>query len=58
MDISHFDVAGEIGAALACESDAKFKEEVSEFINITGREYEEELRYDAITGEVMIKELV
>ena len=41
-----------------CESDAKFNEEVFEFINSAWREYEEELYYDAISGEVMIKELV
>ena len=58
MDISHFDVAREIGAVRMCESDSKFNEEVVEFINSAWREYEEELYYDAISGEVMIKELV
>ena len=40
------------------ESDAKFDESVFEFVNSTWREYEEELYYDAISGELMIKELV
>ncbi len=33
MDISHFDVAREIGAVHTCESDSKFSEEVFELIN-------------------------
>ncbi len=58
MDISHFDVAREIGAVHKCVSDAKFNEEVFELINSAWRECEEELRHGAISGEAMIKELV
>ena len=54
MDISHIDVAREIGPVHMNESDSKF----NEFITSTWREYEGELYYDAISGEVMIKELV
>ena len=50
MDISHFDVAKEIGAAHMRESDSMFNDEVFEFINSAWREYEEELYYDAISG--------
>ncbi len=58
MDISHFDVAREIGAVHTYESDSKFNEEAFEFMNRAWRRREEELSYDAISGEVMIKELV
>ncbi len=58
MDSSHTEVAREIGAAPMDESDSKFIEEVFEVINSTWREHEEELYYDAISGEVMMKELV
>ncbi len=40
------------------ESDVKFGEAVLEFINSTWKEYDEELYFDAISGELMIKELV
>ncbi len=40
------------------ESDSNFNKEVFEFSNSTWREYEEELYYDAISGDVMINELV
>ncbi len=40
------------------ESDVEFKEKVFESINSARREYEEEMYYDALRGEVMIKELV
>ncbi len=40
------------------ESDVKFNESVLEIINSTWKEYEAELYYDAISGELMIKELV
>ncbi len=40
------------------ESGSKFNEEVFEFINSAWGECEEELYYDANSGEVMIKELV
>ncbi len=33
VDINHFDVVREIGAACVCESDAKFDEELLGFIN-------------------------
>ena len=36
----------------------KFDESVFEFINSPWKEYEEELCYDAIFGELMIKEFV
>ncbi len=36
----------------------KFDESVFEFINSTWKEHEEELYYDAIPGDLMIKELV
>jgi hypothetical protein len=39
------------------EQRAKFHEEVFEFTNSAWREYDEELHYDAISGEVMVKEL-
>ncbi len=58
MDINHFDVASEIGAASVGESDVKFDEVVFVFINSAWGEYEEELYYDAISGEAMVKELV
>ncbi len=57
MDISHFDVAREIGDAFMSESDAKLSEAMFEFINSAWREHEEELFYDAASGEVMVKEL-
>ena len=40
------------------ESDVKCDESVFEFINSTWKDYEEELYYDAISGELMIRELV
>ncbi len=40
------------------EFDVKFDEWSYEYINSTWKEYEEELYYDAISGELMIKELV
>ena len=58
MDINQFHVAREIGAVSMGKSDVKFDETVFDFINSAWREYEEELYYDAISGEVMIKELV
>ena len=58
MDINQSHVAKEIGAVSMSESDVKFNESVFEFINSTWKEYEEELYYDAISGELMIKELV
>ena len=58
MDINQFHVAKEIGAVSMSESDVKFDESVFEFVNSTWREYEEELHYDAISGELMFKELV
>ena len=39
------------------ESDVKFDEWSYEFINSTWKEYEEEMYCDAISGELMIKEL-
>ncbi len=36
----------------------KFDETVFEFINSAWKEYEKELYYDTISGELMIKELV
>ncbi len=56
MDISQSQVTR--GAVSMSESDAKFDEFVFEFINNIWRDYEEELHYDAIFGELMIKELV
>ncbi len=58
ISISHFGVAAEIGAAHMCESDSKLNEEAFEFINSARRVCEEELYLEAISGEVMIKELV
>ena len=58
MDVSQAQVAREIGAVSMSESDVKFDEWSYEFINSTWKEYEEELYYDAISGELMIKELV
>ena len=58
MDINQLHVAREIGAVSMGESDVKFDESVLEFINSTWKEYEEELYYDAISGELMTKELV
>ena len=58
MDINQSHVAREIGAVSMSESDVKFDESVCEFINSAWKEYEEELYYDAISGEHMIKELV
>ena len=58
MDISQSQVTRQIGAVSMSESDTKFDESVFEFINSTWREYEEELYYDASSGELMIKELV
>ena len=58
MAINQFHVAREIGALSVGESDVKFDETVFEFINSAWRECEEELYYDAISGEAMIKELV
>ena len=58
MDINQSHVAKEIGAVSMGESDVKFDESVFEFINSVLKEYEEELYYDAISGELMIKELV
>ncbi len=40
------------------ESDVKFDATEFEFVNSARREHEEELRYDAISGEFMIKVLV
>ena len=40
------------------EFDVMFDESVFEFINNTWKEYEEELYYDEISGELMIKGLV
>ena len=40
------------------ESDVKFDELSHEFINSTWKECEEEQYYDAISGELMVKELV
>ncbi len=56
--IDHTDVARGIEAVHMDESDSKFNEEVLEFNNSTWREYELELYYRAIPGEVMIKEPV
>ena len=58
MDISQSHVAKEIGAVSMSESDVKFEESMLEFINSTWKEYEEDVYYDAISGEPMIKELV
>ena len=58
MDINQSHVAKEIGAVSMGDSDAKFDESAFEFISSTWKEYDEELYYDAISGEVMIKELV
>ncbi len=58
MDVNHFDDAMEIGAVSASDSDGKFDEAVFEHINSVWSECEEELYYDAISGEVMVKELV
>ena len=58
MDINQLHVAREIEAVSMGESDVKFDESVFEFINSTWKEYEEKLYYDAISGELMIKELV
>ncbi len=57
MDINQSHVAKEIGAVSMGESVVKFDELVVEFINSTWKEYEEELYYEAISGELMIKEL-
>ncbi len=40
------------------EPDVKFDETVFEFLDGEWREYEEELHYEAVSVEVMIKELV
>ena len=58
MDVSQARVAREIGAVSMSESDVKFDEWSYEFINSTWKEYAEELYYDAISGELMIEELV
>ncbi len=58
MYINQSHVAQEIGAVSMGESDVEFDESVFEFINSTWKEYEEELYHDAISGELMIKELV
>jgi hypothetical protein len=58
MDINQSHVAKETGAISMSESEVKFDESVLEFINSEWKEYEEELYHDAISGELMIKELV
>ncbi len=58
MGINQSHVARDIGAASTGKSDVKFNEAVFEFINSNCKEHEEELYYDAISGELMIKELV
>ncbi len=58
VDTSQAQVAKEIGAVSVGESDVKLDEAVFEAINSAWRECEEELHYDAMSGKVMIKELV
>ena len=57
-DINQSHVANEIGAVSVSESDVKFDESVFESINSAWEEYVKELYYDAISVELMIKELV
>ena len=55
VGVSQVHVAKETRAVSMGESDVKFDETMFEFANSAWREREEELYYDAISGEVMIK---
>ncbi len=57
MDINQFRIARESGAVSVGESDVKFDEAAFEFTNGAWRECKEEPCYDAISGDVMLKEL-
>ncbi len=50
LDINQFHVARQIGVVSMGEPDAKSNETVLEFINSIWTEHEEELHYDAISG--------
>ncbi len=56
MDAGYLDTVRETGAASLGESDVNFDEAVFEIIDSIWKEYEEELCYDAISGELMVKE--